>query len=262
MKSEKSYDTNYCTLSLSQKLQELDFFAGHRLVKVAKTASTNDDLKERWQKESAAPKILIAGEQTAGRGQYNRSWLSRPGQALTFSFDFSVDNRGFALSLLIGLSLVNALRGIVACPEVLWLKWPNDVWAGRKKLAGILVESCITGTRQRVVAGIGVNLAPLRSEQIHSSSVMELGGDISPEDLVYKILQNLNFFMRLPAEEQRQLWTVFAGRFWNTDFIVNSEAADILWRPIALQVDGALIVQAPGQGTKTVYSASLLPALP
>jgi BirA family biotin operon repressor/biotin-[acetyl-CoA-carboxylase] ligase len=103
--------------------------------------------------------------QTAGRGRQNRPWLSEPGASLCLSVGgvFSADTPlPSGLSVAIGVAVVNVLQdlGVKA-----GLKWPNDVVVADAKVAGILCEATYSGTLQRVVVGVGVNVKPLTSIQ-------------------------------------------------------------------------------------------------
>lgn len=125
---------------------------------VAHTGSTNTDLLERAG-SLAAPTLLLAEEQTGGRGRLGRRWHSAPGASLTFSlawpFQRSLQQLA-GLTLAVGVTLVRALRAFGVRTE---LKWPNDVLRDGKKLAGVLVETTAVGERTWAVIGVGVNLA-------------------------------------------------------------------------------------------------------
>ena len=103
--------------------------------------------------------VVVADEQTAGRGRRGTTWASPPGAGLYFSFIARPSGTAATLSLLTLAAGVAVRDGIVAAtglaPD---LKWPNDVLAGRRKLAGILAEGLAIGTpEQAVVIGVGVN---------------------------------------------------------------------------------------------------------
>lgn len=118
--------------------------------------STNDRLKERARDGAPEWTVVLADEQTGGRGRQGRVWASPPG-----GLYLSVLLRpGFEASGLIplaaGVAVVEALRewGVAAA-----LKWPNDALAGGRKIAGILAEASSSGSRlDWVVLGLGVNL--------------------------------------------------------------------------------------------------------
>lgn len=101
--------------------------------------------------------------QTAGRGQRGNSWESEPLKNLTFSLVLrpaAIPVQGqFSLSMAVSLAIVEALDGIVPTPSLLKIKWPNDIYYGNKKLAGILIENSIAGQNiARSIVGIGLNV--------------------------------------------------------------------------------------------------------
>ena len=124
---------------------------------VQETGSTNTDLLGRLS-SLAAPLLLVAEHQTAGRGRAGRSWLSGQGASLTFSLAWPFAHTPQALlglPLAVGVALAEALQ-VLQVP--VQLKWPNDLLKGGKKLAGVLVESASHGERTWAVIGIGLNL--------------------------------------------------------------------------------------------------------
>lgn len=122
-------------------------------------ASTNDHIKENIARlEVDFPLMVSAGAQTAGRGREDRGWSSPPNLGIYATFGFVLPDRR-ALSLLsitCGVALIDMLAGWTS--EAFVLKWPNDVLAAGKKIAGILCETIITADKVICLAGIGVNV--------------------------------------------------------------------------------------------------------
>lgn len=123
------------------------------------TESTNTLAKHLPDAEASHGTLVIADHQTAGRGQYQRSWLSAPAQNLTFSVVLT-PGRSKGISL---LKQVAALAVFDALSELglrsVRIKWPNDVLVENRKIAGILVEAVFKGAAlSRVVVGIGLNV--------------------------------------------------------------------------------------------------------
>ena len=132
--------------------------------------------------EDMRPCLLVAEQQTHGRGRMGRGWRSAAGASLTFSLALplnSVDWSG--LSLAVGVALAEALdplpqSGAAAAGGAgprLGLKWPNDLWLidapGRgRKLGGILIETVSVGQRRMAVLGVGLNVLPLALEGLSS----------------------------------------------------------------------------------------------
>ena len=131
--------------------------------------SSNTELMRRARAGQADPVLLVAEQQTAGRGRLGRSWSSARGDSLTFSLGLPLAPADWAgLSLAVGVSLAESLH-----PRV-QLKWPNDLWVDGRKLAGILVETASfgePGARRYAVIGVGVNIAPRSAEGLSTPPV-------------------------------------------------------------------------------------------
>jgi BirA family transcriptional regulator, biotin operon repressor / biotin---[acetyl-CoA-carboxylase] ligase len=123
---------------------------------VAETGSTNADVLALARAGAAEGLVLAAEMQTAGRGRLGRQWISRPGEALTFSVLLrpgTVPQAAWGwVPLLAGVAVVSAVRSVTAVSAA--LKWPNDVLAGDGKLGGILAERA----GDAIVVGIGLNI--------------------------------------------------------------------------------------------------------
>ncbi len=107
--------------------------------------------------------MAIAEHQTAGRGRYDRQWLSTPGGSLclSLSYRFSQASPGYsqlsALTLALGVAVAESLSEIGVTG--VRLKWPNDLLVGDAKLGGILTETIIRGDDDvMVIVGIGLNI--------------------------------------------------------------------------------------------------------
>lgn len=126
---------------------------------VAETGSTNADLLAalRAGERVGEGDWLVADRQVAGRGRQGREWFDGAGNFMgsTVVRPGSGDPPAHTLALLAGVALYEAVAPLLAEPQALSLKWPNDLLHGRAKLAGILLE----GAGDAVVVGIGVNLA-------------------------------------------------------------------------------------------------------
>jgi len=132
--------------------------AGVAVEVMVETGSTNADLLARAS-QLAAPLLLIAEHQTAGRGRAGRSWLSAPGHSLTFSLAWRFDGGLQALTglpLAVGVALAETLGRL---GQQVQLKWPNDLLKDGDKLAGILVETQPAAGATWAIVGIGLNLA-------------------------------------------------------------------------------------------------------
>ena len=112
--------------------------------------------------------VVVADEQTSGRGRRGREWQSPPGAGLYLSIVFrpSRDAAGARVASLLTLAAGVAVRSGIGRATGLWadLKWPNDLLVGERKLAGILAEGHGIGTdAQAIVVGVGVNVRAVAS---------------------------------------------------------------------------------------------------
>lgn len=146
--------------------------------------STNTELMRRARAGQTEPTLLVAEQQTAGRGRLGRVWQSDVGASLMLSLGLPMAPRDWSgLSLAVGVSVAESLQPTLpplepGQPPRIGLKWPNDLWlSGDRKLGGILVETAsfvapqavhpapAHGTAARyVVVGIGINVLPRSGE--------------------------------------------------------------------------------------------------
>jgi BirA family transcriptional regulator, biotin operon repressor / biotin---[acetyl-CoA-carboxylase] ligase len=124
--------------------------------------STNDFALELAKAGAPDGTLVVADEQTRGRGRLNRQWTTPAGTALAFSlvmhpFPAEMENLGL-FAPLCGVAVCQGLRE--SCGLAALVKWPNDVLIKRRKICGVLVEAHWLGSElQSVIAGIGLNVS-------------------------------------------------------------------------------------------------------
>lgn len=131
------------------------------------TLGSTNDLAKRWA-DAGAPdlSLVVADEQTAGRGRLDRRWLTPPGSGLAFSLILRPQANEFAaqlphLTALGALAVCETLNAALPPITPAQIKWPNDVIAARRKLAGVLAETHWRGDKLvAAIVGIGINVAP------------------------------------------------------------------------------------------------------
>ena len=144
--------------------------------------STNSELMRRFRGSAVTPPqsepiLLVAEQQTAGRGRLGRQWASARGASLMFSLGLPLAPADWSgLSLAVGVSLADSLEcDPPAAPQRprIGLKWPNDLWLatphGERKLGGILIETAPwpdaapaqPSTLRFLVIGVGINITPV-----------------------------------------------------------------------------------------------------
>jgi BirA family transcriptional regulator, biotin operon repressor / biotin---[acetyl-CoA-carboxylase] ligase len=160
-----------------------------------------------------SPCLLVAEEQTRGRGRLGRGWVSSTGASLTFSLAVPLAPAQWGgLSLAVGLALADALDPADAgntAPRLM-LKWPNDLWladgpatAGGqpgRKLGGILIETITVGEHRLCVVGVGLNVAPQPAAAAVMHTIMPLAeNNPTPFAHGYACLQELHPGLTAPA---------------------------------------------------------------
>jgi BirA family biotin operon repressor/biotin-[acetyl-CoA-carboxylase] ligase len=170
--------------------------AGYRLAAFDHIGSTNAEALARARDGERGPMWFVTSEQTAGRGRRHRAWIAPRGNLATSIlevFDVSpavAATLGFAAGLALEaalrrVSIEASLRSAGSDNMKFSLKWPNDVLAGRRKLAGILLEAeTVADGRLAVVVGIGTNVvAAPEGTPTPATSLAALGVQIGAEEL-------------------------------------------------------------------------------
>jgi BirA family biotin operon repressor/biotin-[acetyl-CoA-carboxylase] ligase len=137
----------------------------YRVLEYDEVSSTLDVAHELAAGGADAGTLIIARSQSAGRGRMGRNWRSEPGAGLWLTLIERPSDASAldVLSLRIGLALAPALDPFA--DQRVQLKWPNDLYLGDRKLAGILIEArWREGHPEWVAIGVGINLRPPASE--------------------------------------------------------------------------------------------------
>lgn len=231
-------------------------------------ASTNDFALQQLQSaETEVPLLVLAGNQTRGRGRGRRTWWSGEG-ALTFSVALALPAddwprpRRPLLGLAAGLAVCGAIGEIEPAAAV-GLKWPNDVYLDGRKLSGILVESPARppGT---VVVGIGVNAnnslvtAPLELRQ-RATSLCDAGcGPIELTTLLVAILRGLDEQLRMLVAAPGGLAARWRDRCLLTgrQVTLDSGLQQFSGRCTGIDDDGQLVLET-ASGTRRFASGSV-----
>jgi BirA family biotin operon repressor/biotin-[acetyl-CoA-carboxylase] ligase len=146
---------------LEQELRARGLSLGLPLSVLEQTGSTNDVAATEAMRGAAHGALVLAEQQTAGRGRLGRKWFSPRGQNLYMSLVLrpqAPPERLATITLAIGLAVAEAVAVFVPEAEV-QVKWPNDVLIARRKAVGILVEASMCGAEVRhVIAGIGIDV--------------------------------------------------------------------------------------------------------
>jgi BirA family transcriptional regulator, biotin operon repressor / biotin---[acetyl-CoA-carboxylase] ligase len=195
----------------------LPSLAGFSVEVLPEIDSTNTELMRRARAGQTEPTLLVAEQQSAGRGRLGRHWASTPGSSLTFSLGLLLQPQAWdGLSLAVGTSVAGSLHADIQ------LKWPNDLWVQGCKLAGILIETAAVGEQRYAVVGVGINITPRPADGLstppaylqallpHTSAALAL------ESVAAPLLRDLLLF-------EREGFAPFATRFAARDALRGRE---------------------------------------
>lgn len=182
------------------------------LIKLNAIDSTNNYLKQlSKEKELDDYTIVLANEQTNGRGQMGTVWSSEAGKNLTVSVlvkDLDVnDITIYEFNVLIALA---AVETVVSCTDAtIQIKWPNDIMADGKKIVGILIENSYKSNLTfTAVVGIGMNLNQTNFDHLpQANSLVNITGvEWDPEFMARKLVENIEKMRADLKDNSSELW--------------------------------------------------------
>ncbi|WP_299384843.1 biotin--[acetyl-CoA-carboxylase] ligase [uncultured Lacinutrix sp.] len=165
-----------------------------RIIKLDAIDSTNTFLKEISSAETLEDyTVVVAKQQTNGRGQMGKLWEAKAGENLTFSMFKGVRGLTFSnqfyLSVVTSLALYNTLK-VYNVPN-LFVKWPNDILSANKKIAGVLIENVVKQNRlEYSIIGIGLNVNQTEFNNLTSATSLKecCGKYFDLDEILYKFL--------------------------------------------------------------------------
>jgi BirA family biotin operon repressor/biotin-[acetyl-CoA-carboxylase] ligase len=248
------------------------------------TASTNDEAAN-WLKDDCPDlALVVADEQTAGRGRSGRKWFTPAGSALAFSLVLRAEEQIDQLPKYQNTARLNGL-GALAVTQALHkkyqlpakIKWPNDVLINGKKLAGVLAEAHWLGNQlAAVVLGIGINVTAtsvppddwdtLNPQPFPATSVeAELGIPVDRWDLLSTVLTELlDWRQKLSSPEFLSAWEGYLALKdqWVQIVRPGMTAPDKIGKIIGLKADGALQIQDESGESTILRAGEIHPADP
>jgi BirA family transcriptional regulator, biotin operon repressor / biotin---[acetyl-CoA-carboxylase] ligase len=222
---------------------------GHALTFLATTTSTQDVARQLAEEGAAEGAIVVADEQTAGRGRKGRPWISPAGANLYFTLILRPEVEKLRkLSMAAPLAVAEALDAQFDLHAT--IKWPNDVLVGGKKISGILIDAESSGVDcVYVLVGIGINVNfdPRRHPEVAgvATSVLAVSGRAgSREALLAGVLARLehHYDHHLDVYEQWKARLVGLG-----EAVVVQSADALTNEGVAQDVneDGSLLLRLP-----------------
>ncbi len=231
---------------------------GQQVITLESVDSTNkhaaDLLAERKVAHGA---VILAHEQTDGRGQRGRIWRSGAGLDLTASFVLQFEQmkagEQFILAKIASLAVYDVVAGAMKMSvdrsqDDVRIKWPNDVLIGRRKVSGILIKNDIVGgLLMNSVVGIGINVnsGELDAEFNATSLRMETGLELDRMDLLEQLCQRLEFQLERSVIDPEGLARNYTTLLWARGRYADLEldGQPFSARPMDVDDDGRLLVE-------------------
>lgn len=239
-------------------LAELDPVWAQRVIFYESCGSTNDEARRLAQKNERADWLVVLAEnQTSGRGRRGQAWHCPAGQgmAVTVVFRPQFEKRIWArLALATGLAVAEALDHFGVFAEV---KWPNDVWIGGKKIGGILVEA--EGEQVMIGIGLNVNVAGFPPELVDpaTSLFLEKGELVRREEVLVMVLRQLEARVAQIERDFPDLLTALSSRCALIDKKIELELAGEKVRGVmrGFGAEGELVLQMENGERRQILQA-------
>jgi BirA family biotin operon repressor/biotin-[acetyl-CoA-carboxylase] ligase len=222
---------------------------GQRVIAYPRLTSTNDIAKHQAKKGAREGTVIVAEEQTAGRGRLKRAWLSPRGSVALSVILHPTPAQLPSLIMVASLAVVHCIEKAGLKAQI---KWPNDVLVNEKKVCGILIESDVRGSAvDYAVIGIGLNVNVNTADFPDISSTatslsQELGKELSRRETIRCLLVELeDLYLSLPEGD-----SVF--REWRDRLVTLGKEVELIsgqtsYQGVAESVasDGSLFLRQP-----------------
>ncbi len=168
--------------------------------------------------------VILADEQSAGRGQRGASWTSNAGENLLLSLYLIPDNLSVlnqsSLTHFISLSLVDFLRKIGISGKI---KWPNDIYVNDQKIAGILIENSIRSSRiTETIIGVGFNVNQKNFNGVNATSLcLQNDQHYQLNEVLFSWIQEMN---NLWSELNKGNLNLLKSRYKQALYLLNEAA--------------------------------------
>ncbi|RCK74452.1 MAG: Biotin--protein ligase [Ignavibacteriae bacterium] len=239
-------------------------YIGKAILFLEQIDSTNNYLKNLEVAENSDGLVVIAENQTKGRGRYDRKWYSQPGKNLTFSVLMTPTKTNLETKILPIITASAICKAVENYTGIhIHTKWPNDLILNGKKLGGILIETTFETHLKKIIIGIGLNVNQSSFDNevklIATSLYLNNGREYDREVLLSHILNSLDeMYHKLILNDYLDYiedWKMRCNHFKKTIiFEYNGESYKGIARE--LTKDGCLIVNSDGKDIK-IFSGEI-----
>jgi len=198
-------------------------FTGKNIVHFDRVSSTNTILSEMLSNSKPLEEgsVILADEQIQGRGQQGSFWESSPHKNITLSLlykpEFLTIEKQFYLSIAVSLGISDFLNEVLR--QDIHIKWPNDIYIGNYKIAGILIENSLMNSHLKTsIIGIGLNVnqVEFQSDAPNPCSMKGISGkDYNQSELLPLLFHHLEIhYLQLKAGKYEFLKESFMSKLY------------------------------------------------
>ncbi|MFY0654172.1 MAG: biotin--[acetyl-CoA-carboxylase] ligase [Cyclobacteriaceae bacterium] len=229
-------------------------FLGKKVHYLPQCHSTNEEAQKLISSSKAIEgEVVIAKDQTKGKGQRGNSWESEAGKNLTCSIilkpSFLKVSEQFMLHIVTSLAIHDALFNILG--SQLKIKWPNDIFFKKSKLAGILIENSIRGSNiENSVIGIGLNINQIDFNTEYATSLCEITLDqFEVNEIAENILQCLESrYLMLKNNKIDELRSAYHSRMYlfQEQNLFQFDGSTVAGKIVGIDSGGKLLIEIGG----------------
>ena len=165
-----------------------------KIIKINAIDSSNNEIKRLYHNNLHLDGLVVwVKNQTDGRGQGSKKWVSHPNKNLTFSIFLNGENVSFSSHLYLNLITSLSIRKVLMNNGIndIFIKWPNDILSVNKKISGILIENLYKGKKlMGSIVGVGININQIAFPKKFNASSMRIitGNEFSLKKILYEFL--------------------------------------------------------------------------
>ena len=226
---------------------------GHKIVYLDSVDSTNNYVANLVKSSKIDHgTAIMADVQTAGKGQRGAVWQAEAGENILLSVFLKPDKLSVSQQVLLTFFAANSIREVLRKIGIsATIKWPNDIYVGNKKIAGILIENSISNNHiVHLILGIGLNVNQLNFEGVNATSIqLETNEYFQRNELLFMLFYQLNKNWELITQQSPKLKAEYLENMFRIHQLSGFKIGEIEIEGTIIGVDenGLLIVEVKGE---------------
>ena len=226
---------------------------GHKIVYLDSVDSTNNYVANLVKSSKIDHgTAIMADVQTAGKGQRGAVWQAEAGENILLSVFLKPDKLSVSQQVLLTFFAANSIREVLRKIGIsATIKWPNDIYVGNKKIAGILIENSISNNHiVHLILGIGLNVNQLNFEGVNATSIqLETNEYFQRNELLFMLFYQLNKNWELITQQSPKLKAEYLVNMFRIHELSGFKIGEIEIEGTIIGVDenGLLIVEVKGE---------------